>query len=410
MKSNLYLLVFTIFFFTDPTVFFRVIVRNDTLSVFVVSIFVLIILTKCLSIAKTKLFSENSKIDFYLVLAYIILSSSVHIYLGQDLNYLLQHEIVVLQCLFLYMLLIETKYRNTILHSFFLASFLHVITIFPIFSFITNQLSVNTAYVEGDYSIGFFSRRATGFFNSPGQLSMFALGGLSLGLHYFKQNRYKIGIPLLINSVLLGIAALSRSFFVVSLMVVLFYMYKSPFKFKVRFGLIFLLVAIFLSDNETFLSYYDLISERMLTVFTSSENDRLSGETGLFEVVKVLINDPLFGNPILVDGKAILAWNGEIFVRPHTGLLCILCYYGIVFGFPMFYLVMKGLRVTIKEWFISNMNYSNSSIGLNDNPFIFGFIAVFILVLVEPLLENAIFFLFLFGLIHCYSQRRNKSV
>lgn len=410
MNNKFLVLVFALFFFTDLTVFSRVIVENDLVSIILVLIFIMIISIKCLKIDKTKLFSNSYKKEFYMVLAYIILSTSVHIFLGQDFNYLIQNEIKVFQCLFLFILLIEPKYQKSLLQAYFLASFIHLITVFPIFSFLTSNLSKNTAYIDGDYSIGVFSRRATGFFNSPGQLSLFALGAISLGFYFIKQQQNRIGIPLLINATVLGIAALSRSFFVVSLLVILIYTFKSSIKMKVKFIFIFMILIVILPTNETFLSYYDLINERMSTVFSSSDNDRLSGETGFFEVIKVIENYPLFGNPILIDGKAVLAWNGEMVVRPHSGLLCILCFYGFVYGFPIYYLVFRGFKIIFKELLLLNSKKINITIRINDNPFIYGFIAVFILTLVEPLLENPIFFLFLFGMMHYYRQRRDYGL
>lgn len=405
MNNKFLIFVFALFFFTDPTVFFRVIVGNDIASVILVLIFILIITIKCLKIGRTKLFTNRYKKEFYLVLAYIILSTSVHIFLGQDLNYLIQHEIIVIQCLFLFILLIEPKYQKSLLYAYFFASFIHLITIFPIFSFLTSNLSENTAYGEGEYSVGVFSRRATGFFNSPGQLSLFALGALPLGFYFIKQKQNKIGILLLVNATVLGIAALSRSFFVASLFVILIYTFKSSIMMKVKFIFIFMILIVILSTNETFLSYYDLIHERLSTIFSSSDNDRLSGETGLFEVIKVVENYPLFGNPILVDGKAMLAWNGEMEVRPHTGLLVILCFYGFVFGFPIYYLVFRGFKIIFKELLLLNSKKINNRIRISENPFLYGFIAVFVLTLVEPLLEHPIFFLFLFGMMHYYKQR-----
>ena len=405
MKIRLLIFVFALFFFLDPTVFFRVIVGNDAVSVILVLIFILMISVRCWEIGKTKFLLDSYKKEFYLVLAYIILSTSVHVFLGQDFNYILQHIISVFQCLFLFILLIEPQYQKSLLHSYFLASFFHLITVFPIFNFLTSKLSENTSYGTGDYSVGIFSRRATGFFNSPGQLSLFALGALSLGFYFIKQQKNKTGILLLINAAVLGIASLSRSFFVVSLLVLLLYISNSTFKSKVKFIFIFMITIVILSANETFLSYYDLTTSRLSNVFSSSDNDRLSGETGFFEVIKVVENYPFFGNPILVDGKSLLAWNGDMAVRPHVGVLCILCFYGFVFGFPIYYLVFRGFKIFSKELFLLNSKKINMAIRINDNPYLYGFISVFTLTLVEPLLEHPIFFLFLFGLIHYNRQR-----
>ena len=396
--------LFAFFFFVDPTVFFRVLVGNDVVSIMVVLIFLILIAVKCYRIKKKKMLSNRYLKEYYLVLAYIIISSLVHVLLGQDFNYLIQHEIVMIQCLFLFILLIEPKYQKSLLDAYFFASFIHLLTLLPIFSFLTDSLSENTSYGDGEYSVGIFSRRATGFFNSPGQLSLFAIGAFSLGLFYIKSKKNLRGTLLLVCSIVLGIAALSRSFFVTSIFVLLIFIFKSSFKIKLKFTVFAVVLIVFLLSNETFLSYYDLISERLSTVFSSSDNDRLTGETGLYEVLKVIERNPFFGNPILIDGKALFAWNGEIAVCPHVGLLCVLCYYGFILGFPIYYLVLKGTKISFKELFLVRSKKIKGII-INDNPFLYSFIAVSVITLVEPLLEHPIFFLFLFGMMHHYKQR-----
>lgn len=402
-------IIFALFFFVDPTVFFRVIIGNDIISILFVLIFLIMILVKCLDIFKKKMLSNRYLKEYFLVILYIIISTLVHVLLGQDFNYLVQHEIVLIQCFFLFILLIEPKYQKNLLEAYFLASFIHLLTLLPFFSFLTNSLSENTSYGDGEYSIGVFSRRATGFFNSPGQLSLFAIGAFSLGLFYLKSRKNVKGTFLLINSLVLGIAALSRSFFVTCIFVLLIFIFKSSFKIKLKFTIFATVLISFLLTNETFLSYYDLISERLSTIFSSNDNDRLTGETGLYEVIKVIERYPFFGNPILIDGKALFAWNGEIAVRPHVGLLCVLCYYGFILGFPIYYLVLKSTKISFKEVFLIRHKKINGVI-INENPFLFGFIAVFVVTLVEPLLEHPIFFLFLFGLMHHYKQKLDYKI
>jgi hypothetical protein len=344
--------LFAFFFFVDPTVFFRVLVGNDAISIILVFALLITIFIKCYIIAKQKILLNRYAKEYFLVLAYIVISTLVHILLGQNFNYLIQHEVMLVQCFFLFILLIEPKYQKDLLDAYFFASFVHLFTLIPVFSFLSESLSENTAYEDGSYSIGVFSRRATGFFNSPGQLSLFSIGAFSLGLFYLKSKNNFKGTFLLINSLVLGIAALSRSFFVTCIFVLLIFVLKSSIKIKLKFSIFTFLLLAFLLSNETFLSYYDLISGRLSTIFSSNDNDRLTGETGLYEVMKVIERNPFFGNPILIDGKALFAWNGEIAVRPHVGLLCILSYYGFILGFPIYYLVLKSTKISFKELFL----------------------------------------------------------
>ena len=268
--------LFAFFFFVDPTVFFRVLVGNDVTSIMFVCAFLITIFIKCYIIAKQKMLSNRYTKEYFLVLAYIVISTLVHVLLRQNFNYLIQHEVMLSQCLFLFILLVDPKYHKVLLDAYFFVSFVHLLPLLPTFSFLTDSLSQNTSYVDGQYSIGIFSRRATGFFNSPGQLSLFAVGAFSLGLFYLKTKSNIRGALILINSLVLGIAALSRSFFVICIFIFLIFMFKSSLKVNLKFIIVSLVVIGYLLNNETFLSYYDLISARLSIIFSSNDNYRLT--------------------------------------------------------------------------------------------------------------------------------------
>jgi hypothetical protein len=286
----------------------------------------------------------------------------------------------------------QPRFPPILTNAYLLAACLHLLTVFPWFSGINERLSLNTAYSVGAYDVGGISRRATGFFNSPGQLSLFAIGGLSLGVGGFRSGLFGRRQTLAMISLVLGFAALSRSFFVTCSVIAFIYVFTASLRAKLQFALAFCLGGVVMLRNDTFVQYFALIWERLGSITDVTLNDRLAGETGLFEALKVLLRYPYFGNMVSIEGNALMAWNGEMLVRPHTSVVLILAYYGLFLSFPLFLLLAKACSSASKI-----MKTVGRSVFLN--PQVLGFVAVNIVCLVEPLMETAVYFLFLFGVI-----------
>jgi len=397
VKKLFFAFFFAIFFFVDTTIFYRVIIGNDFFSFLLVIIALVItafIVLESLLKNKNRLLSQRN--NFALLLFYILICSSIHLYIGQGLTSLIQYFLTLLQGVFLFILLLDSRYRQILILSYLCALAFHAITIVPYFDFLTQRLSEHTNYEEGAYSIGFFTRRATGFFNSPGQLSLFASGGLGLGL-YFLNHKRKIGFSYVILSVILGFASFSRSFFIVFFLILIFNLLILKIKAKIQLLLFIFITTLIALNNSVINDYFTFISDRLDLLSDMDTNDRITGETGIQEVFKCIVRYPFFGNPIIEDGSSLKAWNGEISIRPHTGILSIITFYGIIFGLPLLWLILnsfKRLMLQTKILFLTKKH----SFKLNINyPFFYSFIAINIICLVEPLIETTVYFFFLFG-------------
>jgi hypothetical protein len=398
-KKYLIIIVFSIFFFVDPLVFFRVLVGNDIVSMALVLLLLATVGVRSFRILKRKVLPKKLKRLFFLFGVYAFISSYVRLSLGQDLNYMVQHELVLVQGLFLFLLLLDSKHRQLLVQAYFVGAFIHAITLIPVFGSLKESLSQNTAYAIGEYSTGIFTRRGTGFFNSSGQLSVFAIGGLSLGLFSLTKGRNWFGLLLIANSLFLGIGSLSRSFFLAALIIVFIYILTGSFRNKFKFVSFLFMSLLFMVSTSTFSSYFDFIDERFSLLVQSDQNDRLIGETGVIEAIKAVENYPFFGKPMLYEGNALWVWNGEIPVRPHNGILFLIGLYGIVLGFPIVFLLFRGFKIMVKELKTLFFGVFKKRIIQSDNEFLLGFLAVNLICLVEPLIETPVFFLFLFGII-----------
>jgi hypothetical protein len=379
-----------LFFFVDPLVFFRVLVSDDRVSICLYGGLVVALFTFSRHIWLTG-GVYRSRITWLLFL-YGVASIAARVWAGQVLTYLVQHIIVVMQIGVLWVFIRRPYYRQRLIEAYAIAAYLHLLASLPGIPWLSEQLSQNTAYWDGEYAIGFITRRATGFFNSPGQLSLFAVGGLALGVGGFHYRMIGARQSLVAISLILGVAALSRSFFITCVGVLLLYALIGNFKAKLQVSVLIATAVFVISRNATFSDYFALIVERLRLAFTVAGNDRLSGETGIIEAAKVIAHYPWFGYLVASEGKALFAWNGEMLVRPHVALLQVLAYYGVIVGLPLLLLLNRA-------WWAAGRYMLRSHVGLIQNPWVLGLMAVNILCLVEPLLETPIYFLFLFGVL-----------
>lgn len=392
MKLRLDTFIFALVFFTNPLVLSRVVIANDVLSLTVYGGLLSYVFIKAITILKQ---CESSRLylsALVLMTIYLIYTCSIRYLAGESFSNILQHGLALGSGILLLILLTNYTYQTRLVSAYLLALILHTVTIFPFFDSLTLALSENTGYATGEYSIGIFQRRATGFFNSPGYLSMFAVGGIALGLVGLKQNPNGMNRLLIFFSLVLGFSAFSRSFVIVFSGIALVYLVAVNIKAKFKVILFSSLFFLILLNNNTFEDYSEYVTERLANTLDWDNNDRVSGDTGILATLNAIKNAPVFGSAISLDGGSLMAWDGEAIVKPHCSLLAILAFYGIAGCWSVYFLIFKGYSLVLKELF-------SGRLFLLDNPFLLGFAAINILCLVEPLIETNLYFFFLFGML-----------
>ena len=401
------LFLFAIFFFVDPLIFYRVFIPNDYASI-VVSLFVILIVLIFVlkSISLRSLNIERLRV-LILVMIFYVSVIAVRLSIGQSGTSIIQISYVFMQSVFILVLVKSANYHTIFIKSYLCASYLHLVTIIPFFTFISEKLTLNTAYPVGEYAIGIFDRRATGFFNAPGQLSLFASGGLAIGLSLIKNRNYKkIGLNLVVVCSLLGFASFSRSFLVVFIFLLLFYFILTNYKTKLYLISIFFFLIVMLSFNETFVNYVDYIYARLSMVSDFSNNDRIVGETGIIPTLQ-LISDQYHFGAALLDNGSLKAWDGTMFLRPHVGVLAVLSFYGVIYGGSILYLIARAHFNIVFSRRKSSLMLKDASIH---SSFIAGFIIVNIVCLVEPLIETGVYMFFLLGVLNFYISTSRSNI
>lgn len=400
--NSLISIVYALFFFTDPLILGRVVFLNDGIAMVFFAILMFLV-----AFQKNKSLSFTiSKEIFFIILSllmFFVISAVIRLYAGQNSGNVVQYLMNFICVLFFVFVLSKNIGVNLLINAYLIACIIHFITVFPIFESLNNRLAMNTAYPVDEYSIGIFTRRATGFFTSPGYLSIFSSGGFALGLTLFTKFSSKKGLVITVLSFGLGLASFSRSFFVVCLFMLLFYIVKSNYKSKMKMLMIVILVSLPLVNNVSFMSYVDLIGSRFDSIGNIEENDRFSGETGLFSALQVIESNFFTGSPISPNGGGIMAWNGDINVRPHIGFIALLCFYGMITCFPLFYLIIKALYQTSKDFLF----YKSSK---NINVFTMAFFGVNLVCLVEPLMDSKVYMFFLIGVLIVNIKSKNNSL
>jgi len=392
-------LLYALAFFVDPLVFYRSLFGSDLVS----SVLVIAVLTgtawRLLPALQESAKSRSTQFILIVLVAHCIISLTTRIRIGLGITDVIQHAVFIFQIIFLNAALQRTSERSSLINGFMFAIVIHATTLLPIPA-LAQSLSANTGYATGDYAVGLITRRATGFFPAPGFLSLFATAGLCIGLALLETDRRKAGVAMIALSCLLGIASLSRSFFVVMPLMLLIHGFRQGLASILWVCALLTLLLYMAPEIETLNRYLEILDTRMTRSIELDTSDRLSGPTGLEESLKVIEHWPLFGRPAVDDG-ALQAWNGTILVRPHTGVITLLAYYGFILGLPLLLLIGQGGSTAIRAIFIKSSRL-NIFLYRHQQPaslFALGFVGVNIICLVEPLIETVVYFLFLLGVL-----------
>lgn len=243
--------------------------------------------------------------------------------------------------------------------------FLFANFILAIFSFYSsNSFLINSAFSGGEEIgefIGFY--RFQGFFGTPGYASL----NCALFFLYFSylvistKSNYLDHICLVV-SVILGLWTGNRSFIVAIILICIFYFLY--FLTKVRFGdlfklnryrifyfsLLFLFIYQIYSETEIYNIYNNYFQNRLESGF----DNRLTGETGIFDVLLNIDFKTFFLGSINYFPAPYIFINNVLY-QPHNAVIYFLSGYGIM----ALVLVLSLIYSIIKKyiWFPLNQNY-----------------------------------------------------
>lgn len=382
--------------FTDPIIFFRVFLGNDILGLSLIFIFIAILFMQ----AQKKTDEIKLKNVNLIFGAYLFISVLVRGIAGVNFGNFVYHIVFLAQIILILKFSKTELNRTYLLKAFIIASFFHFIAIIPMFSWLQTRLEGYTAYSQDAYSIGYFSRRATGFFPAPGYLVVYSSGLLMLGGTMIKDNK-KYVIILLIGF-LLGLSTLNRSFLVVVFFLLIILLLNTSITGVWKLTLLLPFVILLLIANNNYLnkfsdSYSSYIESRFKRD-SFSNNSRISGKTGIGAGWEGVMYSPVVGSASSLDGGALQGWNGEMYIQPHLGVLHLLVMYGGVFGGLLVLIILIVLKsISVKAInSLSNRWYF----------FVSGFILINILCLVEPLIETTTYVYFFLG---CYIYFMKKE-
>ena len=401
--SLLYLLFLGIFLFTDPFIFFRVLFGNDVLVIIAICIvFAYLLIYNYFNLLYRIKIDNPGKLLVFLAV-FSIWSLLIRIYANVNATDILIYLRFIVS---LFFLLYCFKFENMsliLIRSYVIAGILHMITVIPIFGFIQERLGQYTAYEMGEYAIGIFTKRSTGFFPAPGYLVLYATGLMMIGLN--KVRTTKIGWLLIILASFLGLATLNRSFLIVfalSFILIAFKLKKTVSNNVIWIFPLIILFFIFFADSLT--AVYDLYSDYINQRFENqsfSDNDRIYGPTGIMEALQAIANYPFFGSAVSVDGAMLQAWNGYMYVTPHNSILLICAFYGLILGIPILGPLLNIWLRSIKLIILKNTNIYFT--------YLFGAMALMIICMIEPLFETTIFAFFYLGAYLTLWGQKNKN-
>lgn len=376
--------------FVNPFLFGRVFWGYDLFTVIFILISLFFLLKDnenyCLKITRNKL------IIFLLLSYYFLYSSIIRIDAGQKIGDLIFHIYQYFTLIVLMILPVNEKNVKIFYKAILISLLFHTWTILPFLpfnDFLITRLSSLTAYSSGEYSIGILTRRATGFFVSPGYLSLFSSICFSLSAISVQRKFSFISFYILILSIVTGFSAFSRTFLVVFILTIFVLLFITDIKNKIIGFIIFICLLIYFMTTSLFQDYFLFVGERLLSSNDLSSNDRISGETGLIYTLEAIKQNFYFGSAVSIDGGDIKAQFNDKIIRPHFGLLAILSFYGIFVSSSLLVLMLYALYKSIKG-FIFKQKYSFSVSPVYSAPFYYGYIISFLVCLVEPLSDTTL--------------------
>jgi hypothetical protein len=399
-KERITVYLLSTLLFTEPRVLYRVLLQTDAVAIAVIGIILFMMLSQVSKVGQyLQMFSERAFI-FYVV--FFLCTIIIRFHAGVPLEYIVQYFPLVFYGSFIYVYTKSNLSSKILVEGLAFCMCLHAASILLPFDFIKEALAHQTAYgYSGDDLIG--SRRATGFFASPGYLSLYAAVGFGIGFTLYIYEKKPVWLVLFLASLVCGFATVNRSFIIALGVYLLFLPWFLELSFKKMLGfmiplLLLIGAAVYVAE---YTSYFDLIEERFSgNLLDSQQNDRLGGETGILEVMKAIQNYPLAGNmQVKPNDGGVFVWNGTMFVRPHNSILGTLANYGVFIGSIFLILVIVSTRNLVKKY---PFEY--------DRPlrkaFLAGLILCNVVCLVEPLYETAICLLVVFyGINYVYNLK-----
>lgn len=389
--SKIYVLFLAIFLFTDPFILFRVLLGNDIavfISISFIFIFILIYISTHFYFHKKKASYPN--VILRCLTLFSVWSIFVRFYAGVAFtDIIIYFRFIISLYLIFYHFKID-KEGELLTYAYIIAGFLHLIAILPFISIIQDRLAQYTAYEVGEYAIGIFNKRSTGFFPAPGYLIVYSTGLIMIGL--FKIKTKRLGWFIILLALLLGLSTLNRSFLIIVALFLIFLLLNFKSKFvKMVFTmipLIFFFTIIFYRKIIIFFESYSEYLDQRFQNQSVYENDRIYGPTGVLEALNAINNYPYFGNPVSLNGGSLQVWNGMMYIQPHNSVLLFFAFYGLILGIPFIIILLKLLINAVSRLFKKDGNY---------NEFSLAFLALVVICMIEPLFESSMFGFFYFG-------------
>lgn len=372
-------------FFSSPILFGRVLWGSDQLTFLLLALFFIYIF-----INKGQLSYNVNKTKFFIsigLLIYFLFTTIIRFSIGENISDISIHlfqfaALILLMSIPINKDSIESFY-NAILFSLIIHS-LTLMPFLPFYEWIQGRLSSYTAYYSGEYDISIFSRRGTGFFPSPGYLSLFSSCSLALGSALFSIKKDRRSLLIIIFSLICGLATFNRSFFVAIVLLLIYIIHISKIGGKLSL-LLMMLVA--LPSLQMFLNfdYVFYIFGRFESLANFMENDRVVGETGVITTIQAIMKNPFFGSPFSENGGYIKVLYEGSTIRPHVGFLTIIAYYGLLVAWPILIIYFASFFSSVGIL----LQRKNSLYNLA-TPIHLANLIICVLLLFEPLIDTAL--------------------
>jgi hypothetical protein len=201
---------------------------------------------------------------------------------------------------------------------------------------------------------------------------------------------------------ILGITSLARTFLFALPTILLMHAFRTRKYAGLLFAPIIIIASIVvLAVTTDVVKYFGWMYLRMEALMDFSINDRIVGETGIVETIRCVGADPAFGTAVIHDGGLWVS-DGEVFVRPHNGLLLIAAQYGLLCGATFIYLFITAFSTSVRRANLSRMSWLPSSgSGAISPDFGLAFLGAFIVSLADPVIETPVCIFALLGTLLC---------
>ncbi|MDP4745036.1 MAG: hypothetical protein NWS22_09385 [Porticoccaceae bacterium] len=194
-------------------------------------------------------------------------------------------------------------------------------------------------------------------------------------------------IAIVTLALITGLGAFSRSFFLVAILLILYFVLINPMRKKLLISIVLLAIAPLVGSLEFSVDYFAFIWERLVLSLDFDSNQRVMGETGIIAVVEGILEAPLLGSGVAVAGGDIKAQVSGVVIRPHVGILSVIAFYGLIASSGIIYIQLRSILLAFTSRRPHSYFSDNHSLFL---PLSGACFAATFICLFEPLIDSNI--------------------